>query len=100
MDVDTARGRAIETLRQVEEGGHPLALLDPGNPIEHEWCWLFPFNTARAIETGDFMDSLAVGPLVVPKSGEQPWIAPSSPPVEKWLNAYAERNSLTLLPMP
>ncbi|MEV6636923.1 YrhB family protein [Actinoplanes sp. NPDC051470] len=100
MDVDAARAQATATLRQIEEGGHPLALLDPDSPIEHEWCWLFPFNTARAIETGDFMHSLAVGPLVVPKSGDEPWVAPSSPPVEKWLNAYAERMNLTLVPLP
>ncbi|GLZ01763.1 YrhB family protein [Actinoplanes sp. NBRC 103695] len=100
MDVDAARARATEALRQAEQGGHPLALLDPDNPIEHEWCWLFPFNTVRTIETGDFLDSLAVGPLVVPKNGKQPWIAPSSPPVEKWLNAYADRTNLTPLPIP
>ncbi|GLZ02352.1 hypothetical protein Acsp02_96030 [Actinoplanes sp. NBRC 103695] len=48
------------------------------NPIQLGRCWLFRFNTAAAIETGDFRDGLAVGPLVVPKDGDQPWIAPSS----------------------
>jgi hypothetical protein len=51
-------------------------------------------NTVRAIETGDVMDTLATGPLVVPKNGAQPWVAPSRPPVERWLNDYAVRAGL------
>jgi hypothetical protein len=40
------------------------------------------------------------GPLVVPKSGAEPWVAPSSPPLERWLNEYAERAGLPAVPVP
>jgi len=99
MDVDTARARATEALQDIETQ-HLLALVNPDSPAEYEWCWLYTFNTVRAIETGDIMDSLAIGPLVVPKSGAEPWVAPSSPPVERWLNEYAARNGLPTVPVP
>ncbi|MET0495258.1 MAG: YrhB family protein [Actinoplanes sp.] len=100
MDVNDARARATATLREYEEPGQPLALLHPEAASEYSWCWLYPFNTVRAIETGDLMDSLATGPMVVPKNGAQPWVAPSSPPVERWLNEYAKRAGLPLVPVP
>jgi hypothetical protein len=100
MDVDTARAHAIEAIAQIERDGEPLTLIAEDTPKEYEWCWLFPFNTVRGIETGDIMDSLVTGPLVVPKNGAEPWIAPSSPPVEMWLNEYAEAEGLPLVPVP
>ena len=98
MDADAAEQRAIAVLREIEDPDQPLALY-PTPPTEFEWCWLFPFNTVTAID-GDFMSSLMTGPVVVPKGGADPWIAPSSPPVERWLNEYAEREGLPALPVP
>jgi hypothetical protein len=99
MDLDAARAQATEALQEIETG-QPLALVSPDAPSEYEWCWLYPFNTVRAIETGDIMDTLATGPLVVPKSGAEPWVAPSSPPVERWLNEYAAEHGLPPVPVP
>jgi Immunity protein 35 len=100
MDADAALQRATAALRDLEEPGQPLALLGPDTVTEHEWCWVVPFNTVRAIQTGDVMDTLAAGPLVVPKNDAQPWVAPSSPPVERWLNEYAARAGLPPVPVP
>jgi hypothetical protein len=97
MDADAAGARAAEALRDLEEPGQPLVLLPPR---EFDWCWLYPFNTARAVETGSFLDALVTGPLVVPKNGAQPWVAPSSPPVERWLNEYATANGHPQVPLP
>jgi hypothetical protein len=99
MDLDAARAQATEALQEIETG-QPLALVSPDAPSEYEWCWLYPFNTVRAIETGDIMDTLATGPLVVPKSGAEPWVALSSPPVERWLNEYAAEQGLPPVPVP
>ncbi|KXK63001.1 hypothetical protein AWW66_04980 [Micromonospora rosaria] len=98
MNADRALVRATAALRRLEQSGsgEPLALV-PDAATERGWCWLFPFNTVRAIETGDIMDSLATGPLVVPKDGAEPWVAPSSGPVERWLNEYAMEKDLPLV---
>ena len=100
MDADDALARATAALRELEEPGKPLALLAPGTPAEYPWCRVYDFNTVRAIETGDIMDTLATGPLVVPDSGAPPWVAPSSPPLERWLNEYAAREGLPAVPVP
>ncbi|MFG1918549.1 YrhB domain-containing protein [Micromonospora sp. NPDC048898] len=97
MNADRALARANAALRRLEQNrpDEPLALL-PESATERGWCWLFPFNTARAIKTGDIMASLATGPLVVPKTGAEPWVAPSSEPIERWLNRYAMEEDLPL----
>ena len=101
MNADEARARATEALRglEAERTGQPLALLG-APPVDYGWCWLVPFNTVRAAETGDLADSLLTGPLVVLKDGAEPWVAPSSPPVERWLNEYAEREGRPPVPVP
>jgi hypothetical protein len=98
MNADDARERATAVLREIEDPAKPLALL-AGPPSEYDWCWLFGFNTVRAID-GDFLASLATGPVVVPKNGNDPWVAPSSPPVQRWLNEYAEQEGLPAIPVP
>ncbi|HET6481643.1 MAG TPA: YrhB domain-containing protein [Actinoplanes sp.] len=97
MDVDVARATATEALPELVPSVRPLVLLAPH---ECDWCWLFPFDSAHAIETGDLVDALMTGPLVVPKNGARPWVAPSSPPVERWLNEYAKVNGLPPVPVP
>jgi hypothetical protein len=99
MNADDARARATAVLRELEDPGQPLALVDQP-PVEYPWCWVFSYNTAKAIQTGSFLDSLMTGPLVVPKNGAEPWVAPSSPPLERWLNEYAERAGLPAVPVP
>ncbi|WFE34599.1 YrhB domain-containing protein [Micromonospora sp. WMMD975] len=98
MNADRALARATVALRRVEEErpDEPLTLL-PEAATERLWCWVFPFDTVRAIETGDIMASLATGPLVVPKNNAEPWVAPSSGPIERWLNEYAMAHDLPLV---
>lgn len=100
MDANDARAKAVAALREIEGPGQPLTLTAPDEPGEYPWCWVYPFTTVRALETGDIMDTLATGPLVVPKNGARPWVAPSSPPLERWLNEYAEREGLPPVPVP
>ncbi len=102
MDTDAARDRATQKLKELEDeiDAGPLTLLAPEQPREYDWCWLFPFNTVQGVQSGAFMDSLATGPLVVPKNGAEPWVAPSAPPLERWLNEYAAREGLPEVPLP
>jgi hypothetical protein len=99
MEIEAARGRAIAAMREFEEPGDPLTLI-PSGEVEYEWCWLFAFNSVAAIEEDDDMAYLITGPLVVPKNGNPVWIAPSSPPVEQWLNQYAANEDLPAVPVP
>jgi hypothetical protein len=98
MDAEAAKARATTALREIDSP-EPLALIKHP-PTEYEWCWTFTFNTVKAIETGSFSDALMTGPLVVPKSGAEVWVAPSSPPVERWLDQYAEEQGLPRVPVP
>ncbi|MFJ8690498.1 YrhB domain-containing protein [Micromonospora wenchangensis] len=101
MNADRALARATVALRRIEgDGSDELLTLVPGAATERGWCWLFPFDTVRAVETGDIMASIATGPLVVPKNNAQPWVAPSAGPVERWLNRYAMEHDLPLLVEP
>jgi hypothetical protein len=101
VDVNKARQRATAKLREIEDPDTPLTLVAPEGGVEYEWCWLFFFNTVTYGETGDILDSVFTGPLVVMKDDSAPWIAPSSPPVEAWLNKYAsEQGGLPELPVP
>ena len=100
MDVRQARQRAEAKLRQVEDPAVPLRLVDGDQPGERDWCWIFPFNSARFLESGDFGDLIPSGPIVVNKDGSDVWIANSAPPVEQWLNLYAAERGYPELPLP
>lgn len=109
MDVDEARRLAAERLREVADPAEPLRLSDDP-PDEYPWCWVFRYNTERWYRTGVLTDAVMAGPLVVDKvpldgppeetGGWPVWQAPSSPPVERWLNEYAARHGLPPVPVP
>ena len=40
------------------------------------------------------------GPLVVDKDGSATWVAPSAPPLERWLNEHATRRGFPPVPVP
>jgi hypothetical protein len=51
---------------------------------EHETAWSVSYQSRAFIETGDITRSLVGnGPVVVPKSGADPWLAWSGRPVEE-----------------
>lgn len=50
---------------------------------EHETAWSVGYQSRAFLETGDISRSLVGnGPVVVPKSGANPWLAWSGRPVE------------------
>jgi hypothetical protein len=51
---------------------------------EYDAAWSVGYQVRLFTESGRIVDSLAGnGPVVVPKSGEQPWVAWSGRPVEE-----------------
>ncbi|QGN48089.1 hypothetical protein GKC29_15420 [Micromonospora sp. WMMC415] len=51
---------------------------------EHETAWSVGYQSRAFIESRDIPDSLVGnGPVVVPKSGAEPWLAWSGRPVEE-----------------
>jgi hypothetical protein len=92
MDQTEARALAEAKLREIEDPASPLRLIDGVEPQEYEWAWTFLFNSAAYLDTRDVTLSVFSGPLVVNKDGSAVWLAPSAPPVELWLNKYAEQN--------
>jgi hypothetical protein len=100
MDLTAARKLAEAKLREIEAPDTPLRLFTDPPGIEIGWAWCFPFNSVSYLETGDFRDMVFSGPVVVTKDGADVWVAASAPPLEQWLNAYAEQHGYPPVPMP
>ncbi len=98
MDETAARAHAEAKLREIEDPDIPLRLLGPA--VDIDWAWYFPFNSAAYAETGSFRDMVFSGPVVVNKDGTDVWVAASAPPLEQWLNAYAEKRGYPPVPVP
>ncbi len=53
---------------------------------EFERSWAFGFNTAAFLIEGNSLQSIVgVGPVVVPKDGSTPYVAPSAHPADYYL---------------
>lgn len=89
MDMTEARERATAKLRDLESADNPLRLDVSRDPQERSWCWIFPFDSARYLETGNFLDSVVSGPIVVNKDGSDTWVAGTGAPLDDWLDRYA-----------
>jgi len=99
VDLAEARDRAADKLRELQDPATPLRLSDDP-PDEYAWCWVFGFNTERWFRTGELADGAVSGPVVVDKDGGAVWIAPSAPPLERWLNVHAAERGLGPVPVP
>lgn len=100
MDIQQARTLAEAKLRSIEDPATPLVLTNPDAPRDFPWAWAFSYNAVRYLETNDFSDMVPAGPIVILKDGSDVWIANSAPPVEQWLNMYAQQHGLPALPLP
>ena len=56
---------------------------------------MFPFNTVAFLEHRDLLNSIPTGPLIVPKDGSEPWVAPSAYPVETILDEYEREHGIS-----
>ena len=83
MNEQQARSAAAELLAERSEEFRAGEWVIIGAE-EHETAWSFRYQSRSFVETGRITDSLVGnGPVVVPKSGERPWMAWSGRPVEE-----------------
>lgn len=99
MDIAEARALASEqlaTLSKLLAPGRPLALFGDEGVVDHGWCFEFPWNTARYVETRNLADILGPGdgPIVVVKSTGDVWVMSSMPDPDIQLATYAAENGI------
>ena len=95
MIWDEAIVIAERELRGMEGAAIPLRLAPPEFWQERSWCYVFPFNTAVSYEHNDPRSMIPTGPLIVPKDGTGPWVAPSAYPVERILDQYEREHGIS-----
>jgi hypothetical protein len=95
MNLEDARAIAEEKLHGL---GHarPLALFPDESVRDYGWCYVFPWNTARYLETRDRSDALGpgTGPIVVVKESRDAWFMGSALPHADQLDAYAAEHGI------
>lgn len=96
MDLDEARGVAAIKLAELQaEAGKPLEFYDGrlgvDSVAEHQWCWVFHYNSLDYLETGSILDQLLAGPIVVPKDGSEPFTLGTYAPEDQQLDDYLAR---------
>ena len=86
MTAQQARVRAIAVLDEMSaRSGTKLAIIDD-ETREEPWCWVFLYNSAAYVETGDFRYALAGdGPIVVEKDTDKVHRLSSASPIEDQL---------------
>ncbi|RFS85507.1 hypothetical protein D0T12_10775 [Actinomadura spongiicola] len=90
MDIERAREIAVAYLAGFASSARPLALFENDLAEDKEWCYVFPWNTAKYVETRVPSDSMGpgAGPVVLVKSTGAVWMLASSPPFEEQLAEY------------
>ena len=76
---DEARAAAERHLRKLERGSDPLALMT-GETRQTPQGWLFFYNSADYVASGNMLDALAGnGPLLVDDSGDVRELSSATP---------------------
>ena len=96
MDWDEAVAIANRELREMEGATFPLRLAPREFWQERSWCYVFAFNTVVFYELNDMRNMIPTGPLIVPKDGAEPWVAPSAFPVDRILDDYEREHGIAL----
>ncbi|MEU5860848.1 YrhB domain-containing protein [Nonomuraea sp. NPDC047529] len=96
MDRQQATLLAERYLAGFSTAEKPLALYGDESVDDLGWCFVFPWNTARFIETRDFADvhGPGYGPVVVVKESGDTWMM-NGLPEEQQLAAYAARHGIS-----
>jgi hypothetical protein len=79
INRDDATQHAERLLTEITETvGDPLAWFDGAFGVEtieeHPHHWVFRWNSVAYLRTGDVMDQILAGPIVIPKDGSTPWM--------------------------
>ncbi|KAB2343939.1 YrhB domain-containing protein [Actinomadura rudentiformis] len=97
MDIKHARTLAERYLTENSPPSRPTALFEDDLVEDHGWCFVFPWNTARYVETRNMADIIGpgFGPIVVVKKSGETWMMSGFPPPEQQLSAYAASHGIS-----
>lgn len=92
LDVDQIAARANALLAQLQlQIGKPLcfSIVDGKQEvIESARLIVFPWNSVEYYETGDWYRMQLVGPIAVPRNGEDPFVMGTAKPYDKYIEQY------------
>ncbi|MEU5877722.1 YrhB domain-containing protein [Spirillospora sp. NPDC047279] len=97
MDINQARALAEKYLRENGPQSPSVALFDDEFVHDHGWCYEFPWNTVRFIETRDLADIIGpgLGPIVVVKESGDTWLMGGFPDPDQQLANYAAEHGIS-----
>ncbi|MFD9946768.1 YrhB domain-containing protein [Nonomuraea sp. NPDC059023] len=96
MDIEQAKALAEQCLARFSTAEEPLAFYGDETIDDLGWCFVFPWNTARFVETRDFahVRGPGYGPIVVVKGSGDTWMM-NGLPEDQQLAAYAKEHGLS-----
>jgi hypothetical protein len=96
VTIAQARELAERYLSQFSSAKTPLALFGDETAEDHDWCYVFPWNTARYVESLNLADSMGPGsgPIVVVRQTGDTWMMGSALPPDEQLAVYAVEHGI------
>jgi hypothetical protein len=97
VNLSQARQLAEQHLSQLSSEDQSLALFGDDMVDDRDWCYVFPWNTARYVESLNLDDSLGPGsgPLVVVKATGDIWMMGSALPPGDELATYEQEHGIS-----
>lgn len=96
MDLKQAWDLAERYLARLSSEEQPLAFYGEEFVDDEGWCFVFPWNTVRYIETRDIahVHGPGYGPIVVVKETGDTWMLSGHAPEEDQLAEYAAEHGI------
>ncbi|RVX37916.1 immunity protein 35 of polymorphic toxin system [Nonomuraea polychroma] len=97
MEIEQAKVLAERYLARFSTAEEPLAFYDDESVDDLGWCFVFPWNTVRYIETRDIshVRGPGYGPIVVVKDSGDTWMMGGFAPEDEQLSAYAAKHGIS-----
>lgn len=95
--MDRAETKAESLLRSIEDRLPLRPSIDRG-VIETDDLWAYTYNSVRFLDEGDSLAMIPTGPIVVPKDGAEPWVAPSAYPALEVIEIMGPHGDRPLIP--
>lgn len=86
MDKDAARQLALEHLTEAIPGFEERFTIVDDSTLDADWCWVFFWDSKRALETGSFADAIVGNaPVAVDKESGEVHVTGTAMPVQRYL---------------
>src|SRR5437868_2739577 len=98
MDISQAREIADRLLAKFGEPANPVALFGNEAVKDAGWCFVFPWDTARYVETRDrrYLLGPGCGPIAVVKESGDAWMMHGATSSDVQLAAYAVEHGIAI----